>query len=202
MKFQLELREVPGLSNVMISREPVYIFKKTVDGMQLAHINYSCKQMKYPTVTVNSHNYRVHKLVALTFPDLVQGEPGVGKEIDHINGDKEDYRPENLRWVSHYENLNNPATRWKFHKSKKRKKINECKINENKKIELSKTVYQYTKKGILVGVYKSVGIAGKWTGIADNGISQVAMGAKSRNTAGGYIWSYVPLQAISYSVTN
>lgn len=39
------------------------------------------------------------------------GEIEDGMEIDHINGDKQDNRLENLRCVSHYENCNNDSTK-------------------------------------------------------------------------------------------
>lgn len=43
----------------------------------------------------------VHRLVAGTFIP----NPEKLREVDHINGDKEDNRVENLRWVSHRENI-------------------------------------------------------------------------------------------------
>ena len=48
----------------------------------------------------------VHCLVAEAFLERVEGK----NEIDHINNCREDNRVENLRWVSHKENMNNPLS--------------------------------------------------------------------------------------------
>ena len=48
----------------------------------------------------------IHRLVAMAFIPNPDGLP----EIDHINGEKTDNRVENLRWVKHIDNMNNPTT--------------------------------------------------------------------------------------------
>lgn len=50
---------------------------------------------------------KVHKLVGLVFVENPKNRP----EIDHINTDRKDNRPENLRWVNRHENNMNPITR-------------------------------------------------------------------------------------------
>ena len=61
--------------------------------------------------------FQVHVLVAHAFVDGWFE----GAEIDHINTIRDDNRSENLKWVTHTENMNNPSTK---------KKLSECQIGE------------------------------------------------------------------------
>ena len=60
----------------------------------------------YYSVSVKKNNktrnyYKVHRLVAEAFIPNPNNKP----EVDHINTDKTDNRVDNLRWVTHFENM-------------------------------------------------------------------------------------------------
>ena len=76
----------------------------------------SCYFSNQGYVWAYSSPYRsvaVHQLVAKAF---IPNPLGL-RDVDHINGNRADNRIENLRWVSHKENCNNPNTKWKGHRS-------------------------------------------------------------------------------------
>ena len=61
----------------------------------------------YPVVNTKIGVKRVHRIIYETFVGPIPD----GYEIDHINAIKTDYRLENLRCVTHKENMNNPLSR-------------------------------------------------------------------------------------------
>lgn len=84
--------------------------------------------------------------IAITFPELVQNEWFQGVEIDHIDTDRLNNHPNNLRWVTRKENLNNPITRQhnsEAHKGKVFSEEHRRKIAEaNKKRAKKGTLYK------------------------------------------------------------
>lgn len=81
---------------------------------------YSCIKNKFLKETKNMHNYAMvtlykngkpknysaHRLVAIAHIPNPQNKPCV----DHLNTIRTDNRVENLKWVTHQENCNNPIT--------------------------------------------------------------------------------------------
>ena len=65
--------------------------------------------------------FDIHKAVAELFVPNPENKPCV----DHINTDRLDNRVENLRWVTHKENNNNPLTKKHVSKARKGKKHTE-----------------------------------------------------------------------------
>lgn len=51
-----------------------------------------------------------HKRVATLVAEAFLGNKPAGTEIDHLDGNKLNNKPANLRYVTHKENVNNPIT--------------------------------------------------------------------------------------------
>ena len=78
----------------------------------------------------------IHRAVAELFVPNPDNKP----EVDHINTDTLDNRAENLRWVNHKENQNNPLSKYKnriSHLGKKLSEEHKRKISESGKGRVS-----------------------------------------------------------------
>lgn len=84
--------EVSNYGNVKLNGE---IVKLTINEGKLWHGYYMYKYIK------------VHRAVAELFVPNPENKP----QVDHINRIRTDNRAENLQWVTHKENMNNPLTR-------------------------------------------------------------------------------------------
>lgn len=107
-----EWRDIPGwegyyqastLGNIRRTKNK-RLLKPGSDGRY--SVAFLCRNSK-------REHYKWHRIIAKTFPELIEGEWFEDAEIDHCNGVKTDNRPNNLRWVSHSDNMNNPITKTK-----------------------------------------------------------------------------------------
>ena len=128
----------------------------------------------YKTVTIEGKIHLIHRLVASAFipnPDNLS-------DVDHINGDKFNNCADNLRWVSHEDNMRayrKPQKRKEFVKKIVKRKINEIYVVEtgeclgsikeaSKKLNISLArISQITssKSAIFRGNYKGLHIVKK-----------------------------------------
>lgn len=101
----IEWRVIPGYPGFLASSSGQILGKR---GRPM-HPSLS-KRGDYPSVCLSIDGkgivIGVHRLVCLAFHGL---PPGDDYEVDHINRDKNDSRPENLRWLPWYENRFHPS---------------------------------------------------------------------------------------------
>ena len=139
------------------------------------------------TWNLSGCNKQAARWIALTYPELVQNEWFPGAEIDHIDTDRLNNHPSNLRWVDKHGQQNNPLT--KLHKR-------EAMLNRP---DHSKWVIKCSKDNEILHFYPSTMEAERETGIKRTAIGACCRGKKVKDkdgryyapkTAGGYIWKY------------
>ena len=116
-----ELREVPGTDGRYL------IDISTKEGRCISlYSRYGLrKEAHYLSNTPDKRGYIIWRMkidgvpvlhqaarwIAITFPELVENEYFEGAEIDHIDTDRLNNHPSNLRWVDRYGQMNNPLTK-------------------------------------------------------------------------------------------
>jgi hypothetical protein len=138
-------------------------------------------------------NHQAAKWIALTFPELVQNEYFEGACIDHIDGNRLNNHPSNLRWATYKENVNNPITIermcQKTLSQAHKEKISQKNTNNPK---TSQQVVQYSLSGKYIATFKSMAEAERQTGINKSSIYGCCVGKRSKAGHNGekYIWKY------------
>lgn len=119
----------------------------------------------YRKIFIKNESYRVHRLVAQAFIGNVEG-----MQINHKDFNRSNNRLENLEILTHRGNIDH----YLAHK------------------KCGKKTAQYTKDGVLIKVFDSMGDALRSLGLNpdhNGGISNAATG--KCKTYRGYIWKYV-----------
>ena len=115
-------KEIPNLEGYMVNE--IGQVKSPDQYCQFGHSKWLRKgrilkpykdSKGYLRVDIRQKNYKVHRLVGLTFLD----NPNKYDQINHINGIKSDNRVENLEWCNNSQNQLH-AYRLGLNKSKKR----------------------------------------------------------------------------------
>lgn len=128
-------------------------------------------RMNLRTIEGKSKQLFLHVLIAEAFITKIEGKT----EVDHINTIRTDNRVENLRWVTHMENNNNPRTKHKHairskermsipaNKSRFLKIIDKWKKDNNayfreqcRKGSKKKKVLHLSAEGLLIKEYDSI----------------------------------------------
>lgn len=140
----------------------------------------------YLTVNLVSANERVttriHRLVAQHFIPNPEGK----RYVNHLNGDKQDNRVENLEWCTCRENIMHAI------------KMNPSQINGmiyRNQVTNPKTIIQKSLDGHVLNEFENSKIASDISGVCSRNILQVASKdeykpGKTRKQAGGFIWEY------------
>lgn len=121
--------------------------------------------------------FLVHRLVAYAFID----NPENKKQIDHINTIRYDNRVDNLHWVTHKENMNNPISRKRF-------LDNSPIVKLGKEHTRSKAVYQYSLEGKLIRMWYCIRDVERELGFDHASISKCCL--NKQKTSQGYQWKY------------
>lgn len=148
--------------------------KRSLDGRILAD---SVGKDGYHRVSLfkngKAYYFSVHRLVGSAYQDIC-GTYFPGAEIDHINTNKGDNRPSNLKWIpGNYQYKNRLTVKHMSDRMKNR-------------ADQSKWVIKLSKNNEILHFYQSVAEAERETGVFH--ISKCCLG--KQKTAGGFIWKY------------
>jgi len=129
--------------------------------------------------------YLIHRLVAIHFIPNPLNLP----EINHIDGNKINNRPNNLEWVNKSENMKH-AHAFGLRKYTEKQRLITQEHNKTKKI---KKVFQYDSNYELVNEYQSVKQASEITGFGKARIASCSRMEKGYSNINGFIFRYKKL---------
>lgn len=153
------LYQVSNYGRVMTTRRPGTQggFKALTENEDGYYRVKLCKNGK-------DRRWMVHRIVYEAFIGKIPSDC----EINHIDEDKKNNRPENLEAITHIENIRHGTG------------IERMRANHHKRVE------QYSLDGTLIATYASQREAAEATGVNRCNISWCCQG--NIKTAGGYIW--------------
>ena len=130
--------------------------------------------------------------VALAFPEIC-GEWFEGAEIDHIDTNPLNNNPNNLRFVTHLDNMSNTLTLKHMSNSRTGKKHSEATLKKLRKPHKNgKRICQYSIQGEFIRDYHSFYQLEKETGFSRGNIWLACQSKKGAPY--GYIWRYGTLK--------
>ena len=166
-------KQIEGYDNYMVSNQGRV--KSLKNGKEKV---LKCCKYKDEYLSINlckngkQKIHKIHRLVAEAFIPNPDNKPC----IDHINTDKNDNRVDNLRWVTHKENSNNPLT------------INKWKIKIGKLHHNHKPILQFSLDGEFIRKWDCACDIQRELGFNQSNISSCCLGKRTK--AGGFIWGF------------
>jgi hypothetical protein len=183
-------KELPGFPSYRVSS------MNRIESPNGRRIIPNAETNGYRKVSINGKLYSFHVLVALVF--CHNDDPDNKVEVDHLNFDPLDCRPENLEWVTHAENMR------RSHANNKKRRSGAPNI--------SRPVKARRLDGTFVGEYKSTQEASRQLNLNTGGINVSA--TKGRRCkeyrfewAGqmeeihGEVWVYLTDEILEFTLT-
>ncbi len=161
-------------------------FKKGKETIMKPHVIYSGYFQICLLKQNKRHLFLIHRLVAQEFIQNPFNKP----EVNHIDGNKQNNKVNNLEWCTHGENIKHA---WNNGLQKKSIKMALCgkkyaKLNFKSGVNLRKKVDQYDLNGNFIKTWESTAEAERQLNLPHSKVSACCVG--KRKTTGGFIWKH------------